>query len=158
MKIGVLSDTHLTHVTDHFRKTMRTAFQDVQMIIHAGDITAPPVYDYLSNWELKAVKGNMDDYELQRLLPARRIEEIAGRKIGVMHGNGSPQGIEERVFREFQDVDVIIFGHSHVPFMKRKGDVFLFNPGSFRGSYSHPGTVGLITIGEEIALTHIEVE
>ncbi len=158
MKIGILSDTHLINITDNFKKTIRTLFHDVDMIIHAGDMTGLPVFDYLSNWEVKAVKGNMDDYELQHLLPAKRVEEIMGRKIGIIHGSGSPEGIDDKVLREFQDVDLIIFGHSHIPLQTKKGSVLLFNPGSYRGSYSQPGTVGIMEIKENVVLRHIEVE
>jgi len=158
MKIGILSDTHLTSTTDGFRKTVETLFADVEIVIHAGDMTGISVYNYLSNWDLKAVRGNMDDFELHNLLPEKRTEIIAGRKIGIIHGRGSPQGIEDRVFGEFQGVDLIVFGHSHVPFEAKKGGVFLFNPGSFRGSYLHRGTVGIVEIGDAITFRHMQVE
>jgi hypothetical protein len=157
MKIGILSDTHLANITEVFSTSMKTVFGDVDMIIHAGDMTGIAVYYYLSHWELKAVRGNMDDYELRGLLPEKRIEEIAGRRIGIIHGRGSPQGIEDVVLQEFQGVDVVIFGHSHVPLEVKRGNVLLFNPGSFRGTYSHRGTVGIMEIDEMITFRHIEV-
>ena len=75
MKIGILSDTHLSILQKIFTTTMKTVFEDVDMIIHAGDITGISVFNYLSHWELKAVRGNMDDFELRNLLPEKRIEK-----------------------------------------------------------------------------------
>lgn len=158
MRIGILSDTHLTNITQDFRKTIEDLFRGVEMIIHAGDMTGMGIFDYLSNWELRAVRGNMDDFELHSVLPEKRIENIMGKSIGIIHGNGSPKGIEERVLREFRNVDIIIFGHSHVPLETKKNGVLLFNPGSYRGSYSYRGTVGIMEIADGITLRHIHVE
>jgi putative phosphoesterase len=158
MKIGILSDTHLTHITEDFKETTKRVFDGVDMIIHAGDMTGISVFNYLSNWELKAVRGNMDDFDLYNLLPEKRIENIMGKNIGIIHGKGPPHGIENVVLKEFQNVDLIIYGHSHVPLETKKGGVLLFNPGSYRRSYSHRGTVGIIEISDNITLRHIDVE
>jgi uncharacterized protein len=158
MKIGILSDTHLASITEDFKETIKRVFDGVDMIIHAGDITGLSVFNYLSNWELKAVRGNMDDFDLYNLLPEKRIENIMGKNVGIIHGKGSPRGIEEVVLREFQNVDLIIYGHSHVPLETKKGDVLLFNPGSYRRGYSYHGTVGILEIADNITLRHIEVE
>jgi uncharacterized protein len=158
MKIGVLSDTHLTGITEDFKETIKRVFEGVDMVIHAGDITGISVFNYLANWELKAVRGNMDDFDLYNLLPEKRIENIMGKKIGIIHGKGPPNGIENVVLREFQNVDLIIFGHSHIPLEKTKAGVLLFNPGSYRRNYSYRGTVGIIEITDNIALRHIEIE
>jgi len=159
MKIAVISDTHLAHPAEEFRRHMKTFFSDADIMLHAGDMTSLSVFDYLSSWDLRAVRGNMDDPELGARLPERRVEEIEGRRIGIVHGWGSPRGLEDAVRKAFQDVDIIIFGHSHVPLNTRKAGVVLFNPGSYRGGYSTKGTVGVIEIaGGQIALRHLEVE
>jgi len=157
LKIGVISDTHLDKVSDEFKNIIKMVFHDIDMIIHSGDMTSRAVYDYFSNWDLRAVRGNMDDFDLSGILPEKRVEEIGGKKIGIIHGRGSPYVLSDLVFKEFQYVDIIIFGHSHVPFHKRKGNVEMFNPGAFKGSPGQAGTIGLIEIGEEVRLTHIKV-
>ena len=157
LKIGVISDTHLDRVSDETKNIIERVFRDVDMIIHSGDMTSRAVYDYLSNWDLKAVKGNMDDFGLRDILPEKRVEEIGGKSIGIMHGRGSPFGLSDLVFNELQDVDIIVFGHSHVPFHKRKGNVEMFNPGAFMGSPGQAGTVGLIEIGDTLTFRHIEL-
>jgi uncharacterized protein len=157
MKIGILSDTHLTGITDEFRRVVEKHFSDAEIIFHAGDITGRAVFDYLSNWDLRAVRGNMDDFDLLELLPGKRVEEVMGLKIGIIHGRGAPQGIEDLVLSEFTDVDFIVFGHSHVPLIQKKNSVMLFNPGSFSGRYSYRGTVGIMEIGESVTFRHVEV-
>ena len=157
LKIGVISDTHLDRVPDEFKNIIRRVFHDVDMIIHSGDMTNRAVYDYLSNWDLKAVRGNMDDFDLRDILPEKRVEEIGGKRIGIIHGRGSPYGLSNFVFKEFQDVDIIIFGHSHVPFHMKKGNVEMFNPGAFKGSPGRSGTVGLIEIDDAVSFKHVEV-
>jgi uncharacterized protein len=158
IRVGVLSDTHMTIVNSDFRRIMKTMFHDVDMVFHAGDMTSMEVFDYLSNWDLRAVRGNMDDFKLKALLPDKRIEEIEGMRIGIMHGRGSPDGIEELVLSEFQGVDLIVFGHSHVPASVVRKGTRLFNPGSLRGSYSYPGSVGIIEIDSGIQLKHLSVK
>jgi putative phosphoesterase len=158
MKIGVLSDTHLTKVTEEFRSILSVAFRDVEIIIHAGDIVSREVYEYLCNWDVRAVTGNMDGFDLTGLLPKKRVEVIGGRRIGVVHGKGPPYGIEQRVLSEFTDVDVIIFGHSHVPTLSRHGDVALFNPGALRNPSTGVRTVGIIELGEEMSFKHLPVK
>ncbi|HOJ44206.1 MAG TPA: YfcE family phosphodiesterase, partial [Syntrophorhabdaceae bacterium] len=116
IKIGVISDTHLNTVNNALKGLLKNELYGIDLLVHAGDMTSTAVYNYLKNWHLLAVRGNMDDYELKELLPEKRIEIINDKKIGIIHGSGSPYGIEERVMREFgEDVDIIIFGHSHVP-------------------------------------------
>ena len=157
MKIAVISDTHLTHVTEAFRQHMKDFFSDAEIMLHAGDITSSNVFDYLSNWDFRAVRGNMDDYDLRAALPERRIENIAGRRIGLVHGWGSASGLEDRVLNSFPDVDIIIFGHSHVPLNITKRGVILFNPGSYRGGYAGAGSVGIIEVSDELTFHHITV-
>jgi uncharacterized protein len=158
VRIGILSDTHLTLVSEDLRRVMKTLFRDVDMLLHAGDITSIGVYEYLSNWNLIAVRGNMDDYDVGTFLPDKRVEEIEGKRIGIMHGRGSPYGLEDLVLGEFRDVDLVVFGHSHVPLSVTREGTLLFNPGSFRGTRGASGTVGLLEIDHAIRLTHIRVE
>jgi putative phosphoesterase len=157
-KIGILSDTHLRYPTDQFKRFVDKTFGNTDMLIHAGDIVSLEVYDFLSKFNLKAVCGNMDDLELRSVLPEKLTFQFAGIRFGLIHGRGSPFGIEEIVLREFENVDVIIFGHSHVPMSKKKGKIHLFNPGSFRKPYTPPGTVGVCKIEEGgFAFDHLPV-
>ena len=156
-RIGVLSDTHLTSITEEFKSIVTTLFRDAEIIIHAGDIASREVYEYLCNWDTRAVRGNMDGSDLVGLLPRKRIEVIEGRGIGIVHGKGPPYGIQQVVLSEFTDVEVIVFGHSHMPMLSEAGGVLLFNPGALRNPSTGVPTVGMIELGREMKFTHLPV-
>jgi putative phosphoesterase len=114
MKIGVLSDTHLSDPHSEFKKAIETYFRDVEKILHAGDFVDMSVAEYLSSLkELIAVCGNMDPPEIRKAFPRKRIIELAGFRIGLVHGGGPPFGMESRVRDEFDDVNAIVYGHTH---------------------------------------------
>ncbi len=108
--------------------------------------------------ETVAVKGNMDHGEVARLLPKKRVVDIEGHKIGLIHGWGPPSGITRKVEREFGDVDCVVFGHTHEALIKWHGGKLFFNPGSATDRMFAPkNTVGFLEIGREIIPEVIEV-
>jgi hypothetical protein len=116
MKIGVVSDTHLREPHPELRKMIEFYFKDVEKIFHAGDFVDRSVAEYLSSQkELIAVCGNMDSEDIRKAFPQKRVIELQGYKIGLIHGGGSPFGIESRIRGEFDEVDVIVYGHTHTP-------------------------------------------
>lgn len=154
MKIGVLSDTHLHDIgaaAELAEQLLAGPFRDVAAILHAGDavIEELPSCFYPIPWY--AVKGNMDF--ASHGLPEKRVLELNGRRIGMIHGSGAPAGLEQRVLREFTDqsLDVLVFGHSHQPLCRRAGDLLLFNPGSAtdrRQAARH--TVGVLSLADRV--------
>ena len=157
-RLGILSDTHIDRPTDSFRSVVEAAFLNVDMVIHAGDMTGVEVYEYLSQWNLRAVRGNMDCQELRVILPEKRVEEVEGKRIGVVHGYGSPYGLESFACNQFAEVDIVVFGHSHMPLYTKLGKTVLFNPGSLRKPHNPPGTVGIIEIiNGDAVFKHVNV-
>jgi putative phosphoesterase len=144
LKIGVISDTHARFFPELPQKLV-SVLSKVDLIIHAGDIVT---LDVIRGLEILApvtgVYGNMDYPEVKCELSQQRVLELAGKKIGVVHGSGGPHEIEERVLQLFPGVDAIVFGHSHVALNKLHGGILLFNPGSARESY------GILDVGEKI--------
>jgi len=129
MKSGVVSDTHSIDVP----RIVFDAFGKVDFIIHAGDICSQKDLKRFTDVNtVKAVHGNMDDGELTHQLPRRDIVEAGGFKIGIYHGDGSPKTCLKFVQAEFMkdDVDAVVFGHSHMPFNELIDGVLYFNPGS----------------------------
>jgi putative phosphoesterase len=144
MKIGVLSDTHI-NLAEEIPEAVVTAFSKVDLIVHAGDFVGSAVLEGLKQLgEVRAVHGNVDSMKLRSLLPEKEIFAVGGKKIGIAHGWGSPEGIEKRVKEFLGDVDIIIYGHSHRAKVEQIGGVLFFNPGPGRQSY------GLITIDGDI--------
>jgi putative phosphoesterase len=144
VRIGVISDSHVTSFAELPGRLVR-ALAEVDLIVHAGDFVARDVLDGLKRLgEVKAVRGNMDPEELKRILPEKELVVIEGRRVGIIHGWGAPDGIDERVGEMFDDVDVIIYGHSHYHQNELKRGVLFFNPGRARDSF------GILTIGQEV--------
>ncbi|MGI5837474.1 MAG: metallophosphoesterase family protein, partial [Chloroflexota bacterium] len=98
----------------------------------AGDITTISMLNQLKTLApTEAVYGNVDDSMLKATLPRSRVVEAGGYRIGLIHGDGPGGGTTpERAYRAFTDVDCIVFGHSHYPYLERRGNVLMVNPGS----------------------------
>jgi len=153
MKIGVLSDTHKHGVKRRFIETLRDAFSGVEKVLHCGDYVDPAVFEALcgESWEFIGVPGNMDDRSIQRNLPTSRQIRLGDINVGLIHGWGPPQGLEHRVAREFDGVDGVIFGHSHIPYWGHVGALWLFNPGAACGwDANNGGTVGILHVDHEV--------
>ncbi|MDM8001180.1 MAG: metallophosphoesterase family protein [Dehalococcoidia bacterium] len=145
VKLAVLTDTHVGSVRE-LPGAMLKALADADLIVHTGDFTEMAVLEGLRSLkDVRAVRGNMDSREIQMALPRKEIFGVAGKKIGLIHGWGTPLGIAGRVRDEFHDVDVIIFGHSHTSCRERIRGALMFNPGRCRESY------GLLTISEDMS-------
>ena len=131
---------------------MLKALADVDLIVHAGDFTETAVLEGLRTLgEVKAVSGNMDSRAVMMALPRKDLFVAAGKKIGVIHGWGIPFGIASRVRGEFDDVDIIIFGHSHTSCNERIRGALMFNPGRCRDSY------GLLTIADNMSAEIVRI-
>jgi len=144
MRLAVLTDTHVGSINE-LPGPMMKALAEADLIVHAGDFTETAVMEGLRAFkEVKAVCGNMDSRAIRTVLPRKDLFVVDGKRIGLIHGWGTPFGIAGRVRGEFDDVDVIIFGHSHASCNERIRGALMFNPGRCRDSY------GLLTIAEDM--------
>ncbi len=149
-RIGVISDTHLADTGDSLAFLLKIAedhFQGVELILHAGDIVAPCVLAAFVPLQVFAVRGNMDPATPD--LPIKRIIEVNGCRIGLMHGWGPCDGLVKRIRNEFRDssLDCLIYGHSHVPMCQWDNGLLLFNPGSATDRRGMPYTsVGVLEV------------
>ena len=148
--LGVISDTHLYRrpVPEHILKVLEGA----DMILHAGDILEMTVLEELGNIApVTAVAGNMDQGDVVEALPEKRVIEVAGRRIGLIHGYGAPARITDRVRGEFEDVDAIVFGHTHQAYNRVEGGIYFLNPGSPTDRMFAPyRSVGFLEVEEEL--------
>lgn len=129
MKIGVVADTHSLDIP----RQMLNDFKKVDMIIHAGDFcTIKELEVFQKITKVKAVVGNMDDADLRDVLPQRQIFKCEEFMIGLVHSYGPPKDTLNNAIREFRSskVDIVIFGHSHIPCNETINKVLYFNPGS----------------------------
>ncbi len=151
IKIGVISDTHLPGYDQRLETVVSKHFGDVDIIIHAGDLVDLRVLDIFADKEIKAVYGNMDYPSVKEELPEQLFFEIKGFRFGVIHGWGSPPGIEERILARMGKLDCIIYGHTHIPACHKNGGVLFFNPGSPTDKRFAPHrSIGILEIDKAI--------
>lgn len=93
MKIGVISDTHVRRATRDLPLDLLLRLDRVDLILHAGDLTRLDVLERLARIApVRAVYGNCDGPDVYLALPRRLIVEVAGFRIGLIHGNGGTGG------------------------------------------------------------------
>ena len=162
MRIGVISDTHIPDRAADIPKEILADFKNVDMVIHAGDLVDLSVLDTLKKVckNLMAVWGNMDNYEVRKKLPEKEIFKIGNFKIGLMHGYGPSSDLIDLMTNVFKNnnVDLIIFGHSHCALKEKRGNILYFNPGSPTDKiFSNFNSYGIIEINEEIEAKIIKI-
>jgi len=162
MKIGVIADTHISDRTSKLPDEVLNALKDVDLIIHAGDLVDLRVLDILRQLskEVKAVYGNMDPIQVREKLPVKQVISIGKHRVGVMHGYGNPRMLLDVLAKEFKsdNVNLIIFGHSHEPLNLKKGDCLFFNPGSPTDKVFAPyNSFGIIEINDKIEARIIRI-
>jgi len=119
-RIGIISDTH-----GLLRPEAERCLTGVNHIIHAGDIGRPEIIEALCRIApVTAIRGNVDTGEWAREYPDTKLVRLAGRSIYVLHDLKTLQADPGA------GIDVIIFGHSHVPKIDTVGGVLYLNPGS----------------------------
>lgn len=130
MKLIALSDTHLK--TGTIPSNLLEVLKSCDLIVHAGDFSTVEAYQaFEATKKLKAVFGNTDDFLLKQQLSERLKFEVEGVKIGVVHEGGLSltSTTAQRYLAKEMEVDVLIFGHLHRPFIEQL-DVMLVCPGS----------------------------
>jgi putative phosphoesterase len=161
IRIGVLSDTHLPDSGDAHEfllELIADVLAPVDLILHAGDLVAPELLAAFSDYPFHAVRGNMDPPISG--VPVKKVINVEGFIIGLMHGWGPPDGIEERIEEEFSSVslDCLVYGHTHQPVCQKRDGVLYFNPGSATDRRNMPyHSVGLLEVGQDIRGTIIRL-
>lgn len=137
MKIVVVADTHMPRMSRRLPAALRAELADADAIIHAGDWTQLLVYEALAGYApTYGVAGNNDGPELVKKFGARKLLTLGGCRIGVVHGHGAARRTktEEHAIAAFakERVDAIVYGHSHIPVLRRSedGGLLIMNPGS----------------------------
>jgi uncharacterized protein len=101
------------------------------LILHTGDVTAASVLQELEAFApVAAVQGNMDEPGLKAVLPATRVVEAEGLRIGLVHDALGAAGRHERLKELFPGCGVIAYGHTHLPEVVRAAKTWILNPGS----------------------------
>jgi len=133
-RVAVVSDTHVPRFAKHLPCAIeRLVAQRPTHVLHCGDVTElGALAPLIELAPFDAVAGNNDGPELVERYGRRKIVEIAGTRIGLVHGDGTRGTTRDRALAAFarDAVDIIAFGHSHVPSCTRQGGLWIVNPGS----------------------------
>lgn len=146
LRIGLISDTH-----GLLRNEIYAAFEDVDEILHAGDVGDPAILTELEVIApVRAVYGNVDGWEVREETAESLELERHGHRIAVIHGHqwGSPK--PEQLRERYPDFGVIVYGHTHQPRVERQDGVLVVNPGSAGPRrFRDPVTAALLTVRRE---------
>ncbi|MDB1090042.1 metallophosphoesterase [Streptomyces sp. ACA25] len=133
MRLLLMSDTHLPRRAARLPVELLEQVAAADVVIHAGDWVDTATLDLLEDRSrrLIGVYGNNDGPGLRARLPEVARAELGGLRFGVVHETGPAPGRERRCAARFPDLDVLVFGHSHIPWDSVAGDrLRLLNPGS----------------------------
>jgi hypothetical protein len=129
----LIADTHVPKRARDLPASLWAAVEEADVVVHAGDWVAPALLDDLErrSARLVGVFGNNDGAELRRRLPEVARVALGGLRIAVVHETGAARGRDERCARAYPDADVLVFGHSHIPWdTTAPTGLRLLNPGS----------------------------
>ncbi len=133
MRLLLIADTHVPKRARDLPDRVWDEVDDADVVVHAGDWVEPSLLDALEARakRLVACWGNNDGPELRRRLPERADATLGGLRFTVVHETGAASGREARMAKDYPDTDVLVFGHSHIPWdTTAKTGLRLLNPGS----------------------------
>lgn len=158
--VGLISDTHVPVRAKYIPKTVFKVFENVDFIVHAGDLVSLAVIDQLEQYApVLAVHGNMDSPQVSGALPKINSMKVFDWKIGVMHDPSALFGMRRmREITRRHGFDVFVYGHTHNARIKWEGKTLYINPGSPTNpvpAYINKSSVALLTLTKETFVPEI---
>jgi putative phosphoesterase len=129
----LLADTHIPARAKRLPDAVLRAVDAADIVVHAGDWIDVATLDLLESRArtLVGVAGNNDGPELHARLPEIARLTIEGLAVAVIHETGPSTRREQRMDAAFPDTDLLVFGHSHIPWdTVSPAGMRLLNPGS----------------------------
>ncbi|WP_449487051.1 metallophosphoesterase family protein [Streptomyces viridochromogenes] len=160
MRLLLMSNTHLPKRAKALPEPLLAELPGADVVFHAGDWVDTATLDLLESRSarLVAVYGNNDGPELRARLPEVARAELGGLRFGVVHETGAAQGREARCAARFPDLDVLVFGHSHIPWDTTAATgLRLLNPGSPTDRRRQPYCTYMTATVDAGALTDVEL-
>lgn len=162
MRIAVISDTHAPRFWKRCPPAVARHLDTAQLILHAGDVCTPAVLEELSSFApVHAVLGNNDGPDVAAWgAPPSKELDIDGLSVAMIHDSGPRDGRLNRMRRRFPAAELVIFGHSHIPWNQAEGNLRILNPGSptDKRRQAH-GTLALLEVADgavrSVAITEV---
>ncbi|MFD4601476.1 metallophosphoesterase family protein [Streptomyces sp. NPDC058464] len=158
MRLLLISDTHLPLRAKRLPDQLLAELPRADVVLHAGDWVDEATLDLLESRSrrLIGVYGNNDGPGLRARLPEVAHADLGGLRFGMIHETGPAQGREARCAARFPDLDVLVFGHSHIPWdTTAPGGLRLLNPGSPTDRRRQPHCTYLTATAADGALTEV---
>ncbi len=132
MRLVLMADTHVPRRARVLPDRVWGDVDRADVVVHAGDWVVPELLDELQERAVRVVgvHGNNDGPELRRRLPEVAHTVLAGVRLAVVHETGPSKGRDARMRARHPDIDVLVFGHSHIPWDSTCDGLRLLNPGS----------------------------
>jgi len=157
-RLLMIADTHLPTRARDLPAEVWRAVEEADLVVHAGDWVDVRLLDELEarSSRLVACWGNNDHGELRERLPEVARVEVEGVRLGVVHETGQAKGREERMSAAYPDLDVLVFGHSHIPWDSvASTGLRLLNPGSPTDRRRQPHCTYLTATAADGALSDV---
>jgi uncharacterized protein len=149
-RIGVISDTHIPSRAARVPQAALDTFEEagVELILHAGDLSTLAVVGQLEAYApVVAVQGNVEQPDVVAKVPIKRELVVGGCAIGLAHILGEHKHYTRNARHEFPDARIVVFGHSHIPFIQDVDGLLLLNPGSATDHRTQPHcSVAILTV------------
>jgi putative phosphoesterase len=133
MRLVLISDTHIPARGRDLPGPVWAAVDSADVVFHAGDWVCPDLLDTLMERSARLIGcwGNNDGPQMRERLPERADVTLGGVRFTVVHETGAAAGREARMAQRYPDTDVLVFGHSHIPWDTTAATgLRLLNPGS----------------------------
>ncbi len=126
---AVIADTHIPRRAKKLPESLVPHLGRADLILHAGDLMDPALLDELGGYApVRAARGNVDPAD--SVLPETLEFEFGGVPVAMIHDSGPKKGRRNRMKRRFPEARVVVFGHSHIPWLEDEDRLMLLNPGS----------------------------
>ncbi|MBM0232748.1 metallophosphoesterase [Micromonospora sp. STR1_7] len=160
MRLVLTADTHLPKRARDLPAPLWAAIEAADVVVHAGDWVDEALLDAMTarSRRLVGVYGNNDGPALRSRLPEVARVDLDGLRVAVVHETGPRAGREQRCAARFPDVDLLVFGHSHIPWdTEAPGGLRLLNPGSPTDRRSQPHATYLEAEIADARLTEVRL-